>query len=524
MKKKPNILLLYSDQHNARVLGCYGNKQVHTPNLDQLSREGVMFTNAYTQNPICTPSRMCIMSGQYPHNFGYYGLMGKKPENLPHLFSHVKRFGYKTGMAGKLHVPSGWLSEYCDYVADGYGHELPLQPWNRHNILGHQGMINDEYSLYLYTKGLGDKRDDRSSPGFPTLEAAPSELPPDETIEAWAAERTISFMKESIKEDMPFCFWMTVPHPHTLYRPAQQFWDMYDEQELALPPNANNEFHHRHPYARPTQESFQNDPKWKALEPRDWESYRRRIMRGYYACVTQVDEAVGRVLQALDEMGIRENTIIVYTTDHGEFAGEHGMIEKAPGIGFRCVTRIPFIWSWKDHLPEAQIRDGITESVDFLPTVCSLAGLEPPNWVNGTDISPALHRSEDVKEYAFTETPTVKTIHSKQYKLTQYLPEMNGGEELGELYDLENDPWEMNNLYFERDYQDVVHWLRYELYCWLVRSTRNKTVNSSPPTKDWSGHREWDLADDLYDEDDKLGHDFVMKLINSGKPFFIKHI
>ncbi|MDC7234951.1 MAG: sulfatase-like hydrolase/transferase, partial [Spirochaetales bacterium] len=105
--KRKNILFLFSDQHSARVLGCYGNTEVKTPHLDALADEGIRFENAYCNNPICTPSRISFLSGQYPHNHGYFGLMGPEPEKLPHLFSHFKKSGYKTAWVGKSHTPAG---------------------------------------------------------------------------------------------------------------------------------------------------------------------------------------------------------------------------------------------------------------------------------------------------------------------------------------------------------------------------------------------------------------------------------
>lgn len=149
MSGKPNVLILYSDQHSANALGCYGNAEVRTPNLDALAAKGVRMENAYTQNPICTPSRMCLLSGQYVHNFGYYGLMGEKPASLPNLFDHFRANGYATGVAGKIHTPAGWVSDSCDYVADGYGFEVPVKPSNHSQEEGCQGLKSNDYSSYL---------------------------------------------------------------------------------------------------------------------------------------------------------------------------------------------------------------------------------------------------------------------------------------------------------------------------------------------------------------------------------------
>lgn len=525
MKEKlPNILLIYPDQHSARALGCCGNQDVISPNIDRLAAEGVMFTNAYTQNPICTPSRICMMSGQYTHNTGYYGLMGPNPEHLPSICSYLKQFGYTTGMSGKTHTPTGWLSKDCDHVNDGYGYEIPINEGNALDEEGLQGLRKNAYAQYLRDKGLEEDRDDKILQEWfekhehcagQGVDARPSRLPEDDTIEAWTAAKTIKHIEHAHREGNPFFHWMTPPRPHQVYAPAQKFWDLYDEETLTLPPNAEDEMEGRHPSAQKTQDMFQQTKDWRIFQPDDWESVRRRVLHGYYACVSQVDDAVGRVLKKLDELGIRENTIVIYMSDHGEFAGEHGMIEKAPGIAFRCVTRIPFIWLWPGHLPENTMRDSLVESVDVLPTLCELIGIPHPNWVDGKNITTILNEGGEVRDIAVTENPITKTVHTKRYKFTQYLPEMCDGKDFGELYDLEIDPWELKNVYFEPEYQAVVHELRYKLYCWLVRTQRHITVNPTAPDPAWIDHwrRNWDLAKDLYDDDGKLGFSFIKKMI-----------
>lgn len=523
--KRPNILILYSDQHSARTLGCYGNKQVKTPNLDQLAKDGIKMNHAYTQNPICTPSRMCMLSGQYAHNFGYYGLMGEKP-NLPNIFKHLKKEGYKTGVAGKIHTPAGWVSDECDYVGDGYGFETPVQPWNREQEEGCQGLKGDDYAIYLAQLNLYNKRDDKILQEWyeehghkkgQCVDGRFSRIPKEHSIESWSANCANRFMEQAVEEETPFCFWVTVPRPHQTYAPSKEFWDMYEDIDIELPPNAHNDMKLRSQAAQKTQDNFKCSKDWMAFEPKDFESARKRVLRAYYACVSQMDDAMGQVLNKIDELGIRENTIIVYTTDHGEFAGEHGMIEKAPGIGFGCVTQIPMIFSWKGKLIEGEERESIIESVDILPTLCQLAGVKAPNWVDGKSAVSILEHDMKVKDYAVTENPNTKTIHSNRYKLTQYLPEFQG-EDFGELFDMMEDPYELNNLYFQEEYQSIVQSLRYELYCWLVRSTRVKTANPTIPDYKSDKGISWDLGNwcDVYGEDGKIGEEFYKDLIQNG--------
>lgn len=531
MSKKPNILILYSDQHSRRTLGCYGNDQVITPNLNRLANEGVVLENAITQNPICTPSRMCLLSGQYVHNFGMYGLMGDAPENLPTLFEFFKDKGYTTGVSGKIHTPTGWIQKGCDYIKDGYGYEKKVAKWNSFNEEGCQGTSGDDYDMYLAKLGLYKDRDDKvlhevyekvGHNGGQGLDSRFSKIPKEHSFEAWSANCCNDFIEKAVEEDQPFCYWLTMPRPHQTYAPSKEFWDMYENVDLELPPNSENKMEQRSSTARSTQKGFQENMDWVIFGGKDFDEVRRRVLRGYYACVTQMDDAIGMVLDKLEDLNIRENTIIVYTTDHGEFAGEHGMIEKAPGIGFGCVTQIPMIFSWKGKLEGNVRRKSFFESIDIFPTVSSLAGLEEPNWVDGLDLSKTLISDENIKDFGVTENANTKTIHTKKYKLTQYLPEFEG-EDFGELFDMENDPFELNNLYFDDNYKSVVNDLRYKLYCWLVRTTRVTTVHPNCPIIDSKkgviGVASWDLAkhNGIVDKDKKVGQKFYSDLIKHNR-------
>lgn len=478
MSSRPNILFLFSDQHNARVLGAYGDRQVHTPVLDRLAAEGVRCTAAFTQNPICTPSRLCYLSGQYAHNHGNYGLDGPVPQ-LPSLFSHLRAQGYRTGAMGKIHTPAGWLSPHCDVLRDGYGQEYYTAEQARLGPLHEQQL--DDYSPYLAAKGLLPDRDDVYLQEWVTrngcyagqgLDARPSRLGVDDTIDAWTAAQAIDFIGHARDDDRPFCCWMSLPRPHETYAPAQVFWDMYDEEQLELPPSADDPLTDRHPTMHDTKQG-QMAEWWTLFEPRDYQAARRRVLHGYYACVSQVDDACGRVLRHLEQLGLRENTIIVYATDHGDFAGEHGIIEKAPGISSRAITRIPFIWSWPGHLPEGATCDDLVETVDFLPTVCALAGLPAPDWVDGHDITGVLTGTGDpVREIAVTENAYTRAVHTQRYTLVHYPPTMLNGEEFGELFDHADDPWERTNRYFDPAYRPVVDALRRRLLDWLIETTR----------------------------------------------------
>ncbi len=276
----------------------------------------------------------------------------------------------------------------------------------------------------------------------------------------------------------------------------------------------------RSPITQRVRDQYRRTAEWTLDQTNDWEVARRRVLRGYYGCVSQVDACVGRITAALEELGIRENTIVVYSSDHGEFAGEHGMIEKAPGIGFRCVTRIPMIFSWPGKIAVGEQRNSLVESVDVFPTLCALAGLPEPDAVDGHNIEPLLADDTAVRDYAFTEQPRTKTIQSSRYKLTLSPPGIHDETAYGELFDHDTDPWELHNLYDDGAYAEIREKLTRELVFWLATKRRPMTAGPNPPPRK-DGPRSWDDAGDLFASDGKLRPDVVDDLARLGRSNYI---
>ncbi|MCX6624577.1 MAG: sulfatase-like hydrolase/transferase [Acidobacteria bacterium] len=206
VNKPLNVLYVIADQHQAACLGVEGHTQAITPNLDALARQGVRFTRAYTQNPICTPSRVSILSGQYCHNHGYYGLSGPIPRfDLESLLSHFRSHGYRTAAIGKIHTPDNprnWLEPHCDLLADCYAYRPPE-------------VLSKAYGGYLKDLGLLEKEDSVALPEFPGRqqhEGRPSLLPYRHCVEGWSVSRAIEFM--SAADPRPFCMQVSLPRPH----------------------------------------------------------------------------------------------------------------------------------------------------------------------------------------------------------------------------------------------------------------------------------------------------------------------
>jgi choline-sulfatase/uncharacterized sulfatase len=466
MAQRPNVLFIITDQHNAKVLGHRGHPDVKTPALDQLAAEGVRFDNAITQNPICTPSRMCYHSGQYAHNHGYYGLSGPSPGGLPTIFGHFRRHGYRTGAVGKIHCPEYWVEDDTDFFRETGGTSIGGNP---------------EYRAYLRETGVLQDADygrfQEQAPGPQSWDGRVSRLRYEDTPEAWIARQTIDFMSRSADEGSPFLVEASLPRPHQIYAPSEPFWSMYDESTIALPPNADYDMvaARKAPHMR-AMADMAREGGWTLFEPRTFEAGRLRKLHGYLGCVTQCDYAVGQMLDWLRLNGLDEDTIVIYTSDHGDYATEHGIMEKAPGICADAITRIPHIWRWQGRFEAGHVAREIVETVDVSTTLCALAGLPAMQTSDGKDISHLLMGGEgEVHKIGVTEFAWSKSVRKGRYRLVYYPPEMfpdQYPDGFGELYDLEVDPWEMYNLYFDQAYAGVVGELQRDLLAWLITTTR----------------------------------------------------
>ncbi|MEI6520052.1 MAG: sulfatase-like hydrolase/transferase [bacterium] len=470
-----NIIFVISDQHQAACTGYEGHPQAITPNMDRLAAEGVRFTDAYTQNPICTPSRMSFFTGQYCHNHGIYGLSGPSPDHLPGFLGHFKSNGYRTAGIGKLHTPNDpqdWLLNQVDLYAESY------------NYGGKFECNSSAYFDYLRELGIRDKEDSITLPEFSGAqqdEARPSQLPYEHSVEGWCVKKAIEFMGESQKAGKLFCMQVSLPRPHQCYTPDQIFWDMYPD-DLELPETINQDTSKRPPHF---QQMVQRGKTWEGLiDPKGVENVRRRVWHGYLACITQVDFALGQLLDYLDQNRLADNTIVIYGSDHGAYSGTFGVPEKAPGICSQAVCRVPYIWRVPGVTKGGHVSHQLVENIDLTPTITALCGLPAMETVDGKDISTLLSGDEtSVRSVAVTENPWSKAIRWDEWRMVHYQPQMFGGEEFGELYNIRTDPNETTNLFDNLSYRDVVAEGRKRLLEWLIDTTR---VVSVWPAVDWA--------------------------------------
>ena len=476
---QPNVVFVLADQHHASLMGCAGHEQVMTPNLDAFASSGMRFSNAYCQNPICTPSRMSFFSGQYVHNHGYYGLSGPTPFGLDSVTRHFHDAGYRTGAWGKLHYPEHprlWMSDDLDCCAHAYqtaDGDRARGPFLRY--LEGAGLRHLEDSWHN-TEEYGERRI--------CHDARPSKLPYEHTMERWCVREALKFIDEEPED--PFFVHVALQRPHHPLLPNPQFWEMYPA-DVELPPTINHEPAGRPPHFRRMWENFHNSTGDYGSEDDTFEDLARRVWRGTLACISQIDDCFGRLMEGLEERGLAGDTIVVYGSDHGAYHSIHGIAEKAPGICSDAVCRIPMIWRVPGVTEAGSGCEEFLEGVDLGPTLMSLCEMQEMEAADGLDATPLLRgEDEPLKDTAVTENAWSKSIRWGPWRMVHYQREMFDGEDVGELYNIEEDPWERRNLYHDPEHRNLVVEGRRRLTEWLIRTTR---VATSQPTVWSSGER-----------------------------------
>ncbi|MFS0726663.1 sulfatase [Paenibacillus sp. 1P07SE] len=439
--KKPNILIVYTDQQRWDALGAAGNTEIQTPHLDRLAAEGLYCDHAFVQNPLCMPSRISFLSGQYPSTLGITHMGVPVPDTVPVLPKLIRPYGYTCANFGKLH--------FLPHANRDHSEPHPSYGFDQLEVSDEPGCYEDAYRAWIRRK---DPRQlAASSPGLPQAAAAwrrvmggadairhperPSkrvrEFAGDAgfTHTAFVAERTMSFIEEN--EGRPWLCIAGFYSPHSPWIAPRAYLERYDEAGLSL---ARHEM----------------DPQWPADIS---EAELRQAKKGYYAMISEVDHWVGQLVQRLEDTGQREDTIIVFTSDHGEFLGEHGRYGKgAPGPD--CVARVPLIIQGKGCLP-GQVYSGLVEAVDVLPTLLEAVGVPVPPQLQGRSLYPLMTGgSVEDKACALMEHDGWKNIRTKDYR---YVLGRDGSEQ---LYDLVHDPAEYTDLADDASYGKVLAELR----------------------------------------------------------------
>lgn len=464
---RPNVLILYTDQQRVDTLSCYGQRAVSTPNIDALAQSGTRFNHFFVQNPVCAPSRACFLTGRYCSSLhiGTNGIVFPKEEyTLPRL---LKPYGYHTAQLGKLHFDPHARRDHRD-PTDTYGFDTFI-------LSDEPGCYDDAYTKWV--ERVCPEQLDRVRTMLPPAavlwgKQGYSEVPRNThepyifegdaelTHTAFVTEQTCQFLRTRDSRK-PFFAIAGYYAPHTPLNPPQKYLDRVDRSKIRQPIVSKEE----------TVAPFLQD-----VTPEKW----NEIAACYLAMVAQVDDGVGQIIQTLKDTGLYENTLIIYTSDHGEFLGDHGRIQKGMP-GHDCIINVPCIISYPALLPAGRVCDALVEAVDVVPTVLDLCGVQTPSFVQGRSLTALLrgqtetHRDSVLTEMFDGHQNRQTTVRTMDYKY--YLHE--NGTEI--LYDLKADPYELHNVVKDPDHAEALAQMR---LC-MLRSIQNAACYGLPRSDEY---------------------------------------
>lgn len=478
--RRPNILLITSDQQHWNTIGAF-NSEIRTPHLDRLVAEGTTFSRAYCPNPTCTPTRASIITGKYPSQHGAWTLGTKLSESEQTIGELLRSDGYRTGLVGKAHFqPLVGTEEYPsleaypvlqdlefwrDYHGPFYGFDHVELARNHTN----ESHVGQHYALWMQDKARQTGHDWRDYFLPPTGTMSPETrhswpIPEELHYNTWISERTNALLEEYAAADEPFLLWSSFFDPHPPYLVPEPWDSMYDPDELTVPELVPGEHDENPPHFGLTQ---QGDPDFSAWQEsghpvHGFQSHllpadeRKRLVATYYGMVSLLDKHIGIVLDRLDALGLADDTVVVFTTDHGHFFGQHGLQAKG-AFHYEDLIRVPMLVRYPGRVPAGVVRPAIQSLVDLAPTFLDIVGRDVPQEMTGlSQRSVWFGEQPAVREHAICEfhhEPTsvnLRTYVDQRYKLTVYY-----NQEYGELFDLENDPDEVRNLWNEPEHAEL---------------------------------------------------------------------
>ena len=457
---KPNVLVIMSDQHRAELMTCAGREDVPTPNLDRIAAAGVRFTRAYCPYPVCAASRMSLLTGRWAHDHGAIRNTDTLDWRARTVAHHFADAGYQTGLIGKMH--------FNDANTHGFGYHLSVNDWLA--CLGPKAAL---YANEIANHPIGphffDTVNDDGS-GFPEMpelwgrtspwvghvrrtgfESMASKLAPEDHLDAFVARQTTRFL--SRHRDGPFFLVAGFMKPHPPFYPPLEYAERYPVEKMALPPIGDVSQYPDH-----IQRRIQ---RFQDLGPRRLRAHRA----GYYGNLAFLDECVGTVLDSLAELGLLDSTIVVYTSDHGEMDGDHGLYQKF--CLFEPSVKVPLMVSWPGRVPAGRVCDSLTQYAGLYSTLAEMTGT---GQARGSEIPGFADHCLDPDtagpEAVFCEYDLKAPVRQYMVRTDRYKYIHNHGGSGHELYDHHADPHETVNLADDPDHRAVRADLHDRLMAW----------------------------------------------------------
>lgn len=502
--RRPNFLFIITDQQRADYLGCYGHPVLKTPNIDSLAERGVRFNRCYVNTPICMPNRASLMTGRMPsaHGVRHNGIPLDPDSNT---FVHLLReAGYRTALVGKSHLQtmvgkpplmgrkvrkSGHLQprdEFEDAHLKGYYDarimqerpqfwekpdariSLPFYGFDHVDLVTYHGdMAGGEYLHWLGRKGIDiDKLrgPDNSLPHeYRCPQAWRTAVPEDYYSTSYIVEKSLEYLDRAseMENEDPFFLKISFPDPHHPFTPPGKYWDLYRPEEMPLPLSFNpGEGYNPPPTVQHCHEHQAKANRNGMMAFSVDEQEAREAMALSCGMIAMIDDAVGKILERLKFHEMERDTVVIFTSDHGDFLGDHRLLLKGP-IHYQSVIRVPLIWCDPDRADRSRCSDALVSTMDITASLLDRAGVEPFHGMQGKSFIPSLDGAlasnsllieEDGQRplYGFDVPPRLRTLITDRYRLTLY-----DGAGWGEIYDLQEDPFELYNLWSDIDVASV---------------------------------------------------------------------
>lgn len=479
-QQKPNILFILTDQQRADTMSCYGGKVCQTPHLDALSKESVIFDNAYASCAVCTPARASLQTGVYPHRHGMEtnnyapGCLVQELPDQPRLLSRqLEKQGYSLGYTGKWHLGTGahieevpafqrWRSDVHFYERKYDEYSIPSRlGYEGDDFWGHggAGLGFPQFKDYLEANGLKHETANRISGHYHFHAGAEVTSPIESTVDYYLTQRAIETIDSFKKRDRPFYFQLNYWGPHEPYLAPSEYLDLYKDVPIEPWPNFYD-----------TGENKPSIHDIKRAESTNWETFVPYI-RHYYAFMTSIDAQIGRLIAYLKQNDLYDNTVIIFSSDHGESLGIHGGLCDKAFFMYEETCRIPLLIKPAKTSGEGRQEEHFAGTCDIYSTILELSGVQRGEAErDGRSLLPLVNGEPEAewRDHVVTEGAGLEQVLFTQRMLRKgsYKYVFNCGD-IDELYDLAKDPHELVNLLHDTDYQDVLADMRISLADWM---------------------------------------------------------
>ncbi|MFM2129333.1 MAG: hypothetical protein RL477_879 [Pseudomonadota bacterium] len=528
MARRPNFVLFITDQHRADHLGCYGNRLLHTPAIDRLAARGVRFDNFHVASPVCMPNRASLMTGRMPslHGVRHNGIpLARDQVTFVELLAAA---GYATALAGKLHLqnftgrppnfsfeekpgfapPPADLREAMRRSLSGPAYDaendmlwrtedhkvaLPFYGFGRADICtGHGDQAGGDYRRWLAARGADPDRLAGPANALPDpTRKGPqcwrTKMPEELYPTAYVEDRAADFLKSHAAAggDRPFFLQVSFPDPHHPFTPPGRFWDMYDPRDVELPANFSAGDLPALTHLRRALAEGRAVRDLPTLPFAVTEDEARTIIALTYGMIAMIDEALGRIVRLVEDLGLGEDTVFLFTADHGDYMGDHGLMTKYL-LHYRSLTRVPLIVADPASAAAGTSRRDLGNTLDIAATVLARAGLQPCNGMQGRDLfdatapAPAsllIEEEGSLPMFGEGARERVRTLLTDGWRLTLHRAQGGRGADWWELYDLAADPGESDNLWSRNEARDAAARLTAEM---IARMTQLQDTSPLP--------------------------------------------